>query len=216
MGDADTTTPAPEAAQFADFSLRPFRYAESNDEGGLTIALQATLTAAETERLRKLQVDEGRAYRPPPLRFSVAPLTQEATHECVQQAQRFLALAHGSAQEALTATDTLRAARRAKTGRAASGKTSAQDQDLLRAMLVFACAGLDASMKTLIRDALPTLTDHHAEVSSRLKDFTVQFLSSGSGVSTKSLAMILNHSLHSDRSICPRPYWRKPPISRRA
>ncbi len=64
MSDAEITTPTPEAVEFADFSLRPSRYAESSDEGGLTIAFQATLTATETERLRALQADDGRAYRP--------------------------------------------------------------------------------------------------------------------------------------------------------
>lgn len=36
-----------------------------------------------------------------------------------------------------------------------SGASSHQEQDLLRAMLVFSCSGLDAVVKQLIKDALP-------------------------------------------------------------
>jgi hypothetical protein len=37
------------------------------------------------------------------------------------------------------------------------GGTTHQDQDLLRAMLVFSCSGLDAVIKQLIKDALPSV-----------------------------------------------------------
>jgi YD repeat-containing protein len=91
---------------------------------------------------------------------------------------------------------TLRAGRRQASGADARGITSAQDQDLLRAMLVFACAGLDAAMKTLIRDALPALADHHTGVQKQLADFTVRTLSDGGAVSPKVLARILTHAEH--------------------
>lgn len=60
----EDATPIPEAIEFAGFALRPFRYSENTEEGGLAVALQATLTAEETERLRGLQADEGRSYWP--------------------------------------------------------------------------------------------------------------------------------------------------------
>lgn len=40
-------------------------------------------------------------------------------------------------------------------GRNARGAATDKDQDLLRAMLTFACAGLDSLVKQLIKDALP-------------------------------------------------------------
>ena len=40
-------------------------------------------------------------------------------------------------------------------GRNAKGASTDKDQDLLRAMLTFACAGLDSLVKQLINDALP-------------------------------------------------------------
>jgi hypothetical protein len=39
------------------------------------------------------------------------------------------------------------------------GTSSHGEQDLLRAMLVFACSGLDAVVKQLVRDALPSVID---------------------------------------------------------
>jgi hypothetical protein len=44
----------------------------------------------------------------------------------------------------------------------AAGTSSDDEQDILRAMLVFACAGLDSSLKQLVRDALPEVIAHDA------------------------------------------------------
>ena len=49
-------------------------------------------------------------------------------------------------------------------------------------------------MKTLIRDALPTLAEYHPEVQQRLVSFTKEFLSESGGVSAKTLAAILTHA----------------------
>ena len=91
---------------------------------------------------------------------TLSALDQQADHQCTHRAQAYLSLAHDSAKEALNAMQSLRAERRAAGGLAPQGRTSDQDQDLLRAMLVFACAGVDAAMKTLIEDALPRLAEH--------------------------------------------------------
>ncbi|MGQ0669896.1 MAG: hypothetical protein ACT4PO_09530 [Actinomycetota bacterium] len=88
--------------------------------------------------------------------------------------------------------DQLRAQRRERGE--TRGTTSDQDQDLLRAMLVFACAGLDAATKALIRDALSQLADAHPPVQERVDDFAAKHLSEGGSVSGKRLAKVLAHA----------------------
>lgn len=82
-------------------------------------------------------------------------LVQGPPHSLTIRPQRYLDLAHESANEALQAMHSLREQRFKAMKATRGGRTSDQDQDLLRAMLVFASAGADAAMKSLIRDALP-------------------------------------------------------------
>jgi hypothetical protein len=121
-------------------------------------------------------------------------LTQSGSHELTVRANKFLLLAHESAKEALAAMKSLRAHRRAEQGSARMGRTSDQDQDLLRAMLVFACAGVDASMKALIREALPVLADMNTDVQAKLDTFAAGYLSDAGAVSPKALARVLGHA----------------------
>lgn len=75
------------------------------------------------------------------------------------------------------------------------GITTDQEQDLLRAMLVFAASGLDATLKRLIPDALPTLVVSVASVHDAFEKFCQKRLQSGDaeliGVAPKILARIL-------------------------
>jgi hypothetical protein len=87
----------------------------------------------------------------------------------------------------------LRAARRQARGRAMRGQTSNQDQDLLRAMLVFACAGLDAAVKALIEDSLPTLADRNPDVQLQLEAFAEKRVSQVGGLATGAVARLLAH-----------------------
>lgn len=123
---------------------------------------------------------------------TINDLDQRAAHDFTLRAQEYLQLAHASATEALNAMHSLRQQRREAAGQELRGQTSGQDQDLLRAMLVFACAGTDAAMKALIRDALPALADHDAGVEQMLTSFTERMLSDGGAVSPKALARILS------------------------
>jgi len=56
------------------------------------------------------------------------------------------------------------------------GGTSDIEQDLLRAMLVFAAAGLDSMIKKLIKDVLKTAIDLNDEIKMQLENFTIQKL----------------------------------------
>lgn len=71
-----------------------------------------------------------------------------------ETAQRFLASAYGSVEAVLQTLKTVRELRRAQTGDIRGRLTSAEE-DLLRAAIVFTGAGLDATLKQLIRDTLP-------------------------------------------------------------
>ena len=64
--------------------------------------------------------------------------------------------------------------------------------DLLRASIIFAGAGLDSSLKQLIRDSTWALTHTDELTGRKLRDFTTRFLADGEhGVSPKRLAEIL-------------------------
>ena len=69
------------------------------------------------------------------------------------------------------------------------GAPSDQDYDLMRAMLVFACAGLDSMIKHLIRDALPAVIDRAHGVEKSFEDFVDKELKRDSG--SKLLAAVL-------------------------
>jgi len=79
----------------------------------------------------------------------LAPIPTVSANVFTDRAAEYLRLAQQSAGQALAAMEQLRKARKTEAGGGRSGTTSDQDQDLLRAMLVFSCAGLDAGMKAL-------------------------------------------------------------------
>jgi len=66
----------------------------------------------------------------------------------------------------LKAFDTVRQARGAT-----KGKPKHEEQDLLRASLVFAAAGLDSMLKQLIRETIKQLAEKDAEVQNELETF---------------------------------------------
>lgn len=72
------------------------------------------------------------------------------------------------------------------------GITTDQEQDLLRAMVIAAASGLDASLKRLIRDCLPHLIKDSGDVHEAFEKFVARYLQSGEGaISTKHLARTL-------------------------
>lgn len=73
------------------------------------------------------------------------------------------------------------------------GMTTDQEQDILRAMLIMACAGLDAALKQLIRDTLPLVVKASPEAQGELEKFTERQLRGEDeiGTNVKYLAHIL-------------------------
>ena len=77
------------------------------------------------------------------------------------------------------------------------GMTTDQEQDILRAMLVMACAGLDAGLKQVIRDALPLLVQTNSDAQSGLEKFVerqVRGEEADFGTNAKYLAKLLASS----------------------
>lgn len=74
----------------------------------------------------------------------------------------------------------------------ARGTTTDEQQDLLRSMFVFAMAGLDATMKQLIRDALPVHVLVSVQAEQRLEEFAARRLEGGrNGIDSQFLVRLL-------------------------
>jgi len=67
---------------------------------------------------------------------------------------------------------TFRTSRKGKT----SGTTSDEEQDLLRAMVVFAAAGLDSLLKQIVKDALPKILEKSEAAQVELQKYTQRAL----------------------------------------
>ena len=90
----------------------------------------------------------------------------EAVNDACQNAKSILEYAHATASSLLGAYETIRGGRQS-----ARGTTTDQEQDLLRAMLVMAAAGLDGMAKQLIRDTMKLLIARDETVKKGLETF---------------------------------------------
>jgi len=105
--------------------------------------------------------------------------------DACQDAYAILCNANDSVRSFLDIFETLRKTRKAK------GTSTDEEQDLLRAMVLFAGAGLDSMVKQLIRDALPTVVDVDEGATVRFKDYIDKRLAGGENISRKFLADVL-------------------------
>jgi hypothetical protein len=107
------------------------------------------------------------------------------------QAEAILKYAHETAAALLSAFGTIRSKRRVK-----AGAPTDEEQDLLRAMLLFAAAGLDSMLKQLVRDCLPYIALHDQAARAEFEAFVVRHLRGEAeeelaGASPKVLARLL-------------------------
>lgn len=102
-------------------------------------------------------------------------------HDQCRSASLIYENAHYSASSLLRAFDLLRKVRKGggATARKPRGMTTDEEQDILRAMLVMAAAGLDSCLKQLIRDTLPHLAERDIKVQQGFEKFIRQSLSGG-------------------------------------
>jgi hypothetical protein len=117
--------------------------------------------------------------------LSAACLVQEA-----DTAQRFLASAYDAVNAVLDNLDKVRELRRQQGGDI-RGRLTASEEDLLRAAIVFTGAGLDATLKQLIRDTLPTLLESNQQAHEKFERFTAERLGTGEIADTKMIARYL-------------------------
>jgi hypothetical protein len=103
-----------------------------------------------------------------------------------ETAQRFLVSAHESVESVLDSIDIRRAARGAGRGRLTS-----PEEDLLRAAIVFTGAGLDATLKRLIRDTLPAALDKSDQAHKMFEGFSERQLGTGEWADKKKVARYL-------------------------
>lgn len=85
---------------------------------------------------------------------------------------------------------TVRELRRQETGDI-RGRLTSNEEDLLRAAIVFTGAGLDATLKQLIRDTLPTLLETSTQAHEKFESFAVGNLGTGETADTRAIARYL-------------------------
>ena len=91
--------------------------------------------------------------------------TKQPTPEETDRAETVLTQAKISIKHFREAFATVRKARKA------SGPPTAGEQDLIRASLTFAAAGLDSTIKELIKGSVRSLAEHDAEVQRGLEEY---------------------------------------------
>ncbi len=103
-----------------------------------------------------------------------------------QNAYVILCRAHEAASSFLEIFEKTRKTRGAK------GTSTDKEQDLLRAMLVFAGAGLDSMIKQLVRDALSHTIDRSEGAERQLEEFISRRLSRADPIDRKFLSSVLS------------------------
>ena len=121
--------------------------------------------------------------------MAVANLPAAKSHPRAEKAQRFLLSAHESVNAVFENLEVLRDWEKGKTGRDPRGRLPHNLEDMLRVAIAFTGAGLDATLKQLIRDALPGILNKSADAQEQFRGFVEQHISdSSTSVSPKKLA----------------------------
>jgi hypothetical protein len=120
---------------------------------------------------------------------ALAAMPAPKNHAITEKAQRFLASAFESVNAVFENLEVLRDVDRQKTGRDPRGRLPHNQEDMLRVAIAFTGAGLDATLKQLVRDALPTLLDKSGDAHEQFRDFVEKHLGDASAnVSAKKLS----------------------------
>ena len=106
-------------------------------------------------------------------------------------AQRFLTSAYESVAGVLDSLATLRKVRSEKEKKELKGRLTLPEEDLLRAAVVFTGAGLDATLKQLIRDTLPKLLETSRQAHDKFERFAADTLGTGEIADTRAIARYL-------------------------
>jgi hypothetical protein len=109
----------------------------------------------------------------------------QSTSDLCEDAHFILRSAHDAASSFLDTFGRVRETRKAK------GTPTDEEQDLLRAMLLFATAGLDSMVKQLITDALPRIIDKDAGATEMFKQYVERRLEKNDRLDRRFLADII-------------------------
>lgn len=118
------------------------------------------------------------------------PLSASCLVPETDTAQRFLASAYDAVDAVLENLEKVRELRRQETGDV-RGRLTANEEDLLRAAIVFTGAGLDATLKQLIRDTLPPLLESSQQAHEKFESFAADRLGTGEIADTRMIARYL-------------------------
>jgi hypothetical protein len=111
--------------------------------------------------------------------ITLTALPRKPSGAQVTGAWRYLIGCHSSVTGLFDGLATLREAKQNFTGQDARGRLARDEEDLLRAALVFTSSGLDACCKRLLRDALETLIAGNFTAGRKFQDFVKEQLASG-------------------------------------
>jgi hypothetical protein len=117
-----------------------------------------------------------------------------------ETAQRFLAGAYDSVEAVLANLELIRAMRQQETGDI-RGRLTANEEDLLRAAIVFTGAGLDATLKQLIRDTLGVMLERSEVSHEKFEEFAARRLGTGEIADTRMMARYLTSENPRERLI---------------
>lgn len=132
--------------------------------------------------------------------MALSSLSAAELHPAIDTPQRFLASAYDAVQAVLGNLETLRQLRKQQTGDI-RGRLTANEEDLLRAAVVFTGAGLDATLKQLIRDTLPKLLESNTQAHEKFETFASAQLGTGEIADTKQIARYLTSANPRERLI---------------
>jgi len=110
---------------------------------------------------------------------------QKPKNSEVLNAYVILCNTHDASSSFLHLFETTRKSRKAK------GMATDEEQDLLRAMLIFATSGLDSMIKQLIREALPLITNKEEGAKEVFKKHIERKLNTSDQINCKLLAKVL-------------------------
>lgn len=105
----------------------------------------------------------------------------------VETAQRFLASAYDSVANLFENHYPLVRGQRDAT----RGRLTHAEQDIFRAAIVFAGAGLDATLKEITRQAVPIQVRRSEDARTKFREFGARYLSAAQGVDLKRLAELM-------------------------
>ncbi len=125
-------------------------------------------------------------------KWSMVELPSPVDSPLVRSAQRFLTAAQDTVSLAFLNFRLSREFTKVMDQKDARGRLRNSEMDLLRAAIVFAGAGLDATLKELIRCALPAVIAANEQASKRFQAFAKEHLGAGRNVvDFESLADVL-------------------------